>query len=66
MVLEGKADLQLPQQRRRHEAQGHADVLLEEQSLHVMVSSLRTKARRAGSAAYPSAAASAGLILVNG
>ena len=30
MVLEGKADLQLPPQRRRHEAQGHADVLLEE------------------------------------
>ena len=30
MVLEGKADLKLPPQRRRHEAQGHADVLLEE------------------------------------
>ena len=30
MVLEGKADLQLPPQRRRHEAQCHADVLLEE------------------------------------
>ena len=68
MVLEGKADLQLPPGRAPSGRAASLGALRRERhlSLHVTVSSLRTKARRAGSAAYPSAAASAGLILVNG
>ena len=68
MVLEGKADLQLPPGRAPSGRAALLGALRRERhlSLHVTVSSLRTKARRAGSAAYPSAAASAGLILVNG
>ena len=68
MVLEGKADLQLPPGRAPSGRAALLGALRRERhlSLHVTVSSLRTKARRAESAAYPSAAASAGLILVNG